>query len=379
MRKSGVLFGAFLFLLSSCNNSQGESPSPSPDGGDEEPPIVIETEIKQDEIKVTNNIEDLEKIFKYSNTDKYLDSIPLVEGEKYSYYWSIDSQTEIPYSFISVYGVNEKYIEEDYKRALVHYGYAIASNNLYGFKDVTYTDDLIIQFELIQDEDETYHFDLLIYTFKSRVEEFPSDVIKYYYNEDLLKLDAKAYDYSLNYGKFSELELSIYCYYTEVNTLSTYISKLKDYKVTENSGIYTLNRDDLMLDITLYQYEEDIIYMKVSSMYPYSYIMAYIERDLPRLDKEEYSAIDFSFITLSDNTESLAVYYDGTTLSTYYRYLELLKSNGFTFEKENNYESNGKMYYTSSFYLNKGLNNEHYLEVLYSVEQSSMCIALYQN
>ncbi|MDY5041443.1 MAG: hypothetical protein SPF07_00505 [Eubacteriales bacterium] len=60
-----------------------------------------------------------------------------------------------------------------YEKELENNGFLLSSSYNYGYKDISYTEELVVQYELVSEDNEygMAHFDLLIYEVKMKKED----------------------------------------------------------------------------------------------------------------------------------------------------------------------------------------------------------------
>lgn len=369
MKRGYLLLACLAFLLVGCNNKN--------DNGTELPDETPKIEINEQVL--TQKWEDVIPVIDCSIDKEYSTLIPSVEAESFSAYWSIESNEEsdleIKFTSISCYGVRESYVTSTYEHDLQNNGFLISSSYQMGYQDVTYTTDLVVQYELVEDE-ESVHFDLIIYSVELRTESFPSDDIKSFLGFEIPEFKAKSYEYYASFGSNYEIQIDIYSYYCEEDAISNYVSKLQDlsYKISQKDGLYFAQRDDLMVDIIFYQYDETTCFLRVSSSWPYLYLIEILGNDLPKLD-QEYSELSFKFISLNEDNECLCIYFDGTSQSSLDAYGTSLEGIGYELVDSSS-ATNQYTIFTNVYVINKDQDSEHMINLMYCVEQESLCIAV---
>lgn len=347
-------------LLVSCNKGIDESIS------DEQSNLEI------NKVYYCSTFDEARVVLPYS-IEGYEDEIIEVEGNNFAYYYSVDEQSGLTYSSICCFGVRSNIVEE-YEQLLINHSYSLAASSLYAFKEVSDTSDLIVQYDLINDS-QTY-FELIIYQYEYRVKDFPSQEINYYLNDNIPSFEAKSYYLSLGYDTSYRIQLSIECYHVESGYLSSYLELLKDdYVIEQNQDVYFCKRNDLVLDLMIYE-SNDNVYLRITSSWPYLYINEIINEDLPRLDKTYYSSLEFGFVQIDEDNSILSIYYDGTDIEAYDKYLSLLNNIDFIVDS-NEVKTSTYTIHTAKLYKNKNSENEHYIQVMYCVDLSTLCIAIY--
>ena len=373
MRKKGLLLCITLLLtLSGCNSKENEVP-PNIDEGEV---------INQDEVISATSWEEVIDVIECSVSKSSAMMVPSVYGDSYLASWKkeIDEETglEIKYTLVECFGIREAMVTSQYERDLENSGFTLSSSYNYGYKDISYTDELVVQYSLVSEDNEynMAHFDLLIYEVKMKEDEFPCTLIEENIGFSVPVLEARSYEYYASMGTKYEIQFNIYAYFCESDCLSNYINILENsnYKITTDSGVYFATRDDLLVDLLFYQYDEETIFLRVSSNWPYLYIVDYLGFDLPKLDSG-YDALSFNFISTSSSTETLCIYYDGTTKESLSIYSDKLIESGFTLI-DSETQTNELTITTNTFAINENLSTQHIIKLMYCVEQESLCIAI---
>lgn len=328
--------------------------------------------LKINEVYYASTFDEARVVLPYS-IEGYEDEIIGVNGNNFAYYYSVDETSGITFSSICCFGVSNNIVDE-YEDLLAANSYSFASSSLYAFKEVNDTSDLIVQYDLINDE-QTY-FELIVYQYTYRTVTFPTLELEYYLGDTIIPFNARSYFYNLNYDASYRLVMEIECFHVEEGYLETYLSLISDdYSITQNQDVYFCQRNDLVIDLLVYQ-SLDNVYLKVTSSWPYAYLMDLLNEDLPRLEQGSYTALEFSFVQIDEDNQILSIYYDGVNKDIYDNYLSLLTNNNFIIESS---EMNTSTYtiHTAKVYKNRNQENEHFVQVMYCVDLSTLCIAIY--
>lgn len=374
MKKKSLLFSAILLItLSGCSLKNNE---------DIKPPNIEETEIKQEEVISATSWDEIIPVIECSVSKDSAKMVPSIYGDSYLAYWSKEkdeeSGAEIYFTSVSCFGIRESMVTSLYEKELENNGFLLSSSYNYGYKDISYTEELVVQYELVSEDNEygMAHFDLLIYEVKMKEEEFPTNLIEETIGFNVPTLEGKSYEYYSTIGTNYEIQFALYAYFCEENALSNYVTLLQssNYTVSLTDGIYFASRNDKLVDLLFYQYDESTIYLRISSSWPYLYIIDYLGFDLPKLDSG-YTSLSFSFVAITENTEALCIYYDGTKEESLSLYSNKLIELGFKL-KDNDIQKNEYTITTNTFVINENLEDQHIIKLMYCVEQESLCIAI---
>ena len=85
--------------------------------------------------------------------------------------------------------------------------------------------------------------------------------------------------------------------------------------------------------------------------------------------------MSFNFISTSSSTETLCIYYDGTTEESLSIYSDKLTEAGFTLI-DSETQTNELTITTNTCVINENLSTQHIIKLMYCVEQESLCIAI---
>ena len=339
MKKKSLLFSAILLItLSGCSLKNNE---------DIKPPNIEKTEIKQEEVISATSWDEIIPVIECSVSKDSAKMVPSIYGDSYLAYWSKErdeeSGAEIYFTSVSCFGIRESMVTSLYEKELQNNGFLLSSSYNYGYKDISYTEELVVQYELVSEDNEygMAHF-----------------------------------DYYSTIGTNYEIQFALYAYFCEEDALSNYVSLLQssNYTVSLTDGIYFASRNDKLVDLLFYQYDESTIYLRISSSWPYLYIIDYLGFDLPKLESG-YTSLSFSFVAITETTEALCIYYDGTKEESLTLYSNKLIELGFKL-KDNDIQKNEYTITTNTFVINENLEDQHIIKLMYCVEQESLCIAI---
>ena len=392
MKKSfGIILLSTIFLISCQQTTNGDtSGDPS---NSSIPTSEVSTELNSnafgfefDKLYTTKSWdEQLIKAIAYFAGEEDSDLVPAVNADSYEYYFEVDEQTEVEILVINCNNINPDTVVDTYEDSLVKNGFTLGEQP-YGFMELNKTEDLMVQYAV--GEANLFHPDpyleLIVYTYATRLAEWPSNAISLITEEDVPKVKAYAYEAYVNYDINYRPRIDIACYTTEYATVSEYEALLEDagYTIQQGFNLSTaVSEKGTRIMYSFDSYSHDLN-LYVSNDWPYVDIMAILGFDLPRLNivGAEFS---FQYHDDSDGFESLALYYEPVTqdaLATYGSLLEAIDFSQFGEEVTQKYSEGtaNELTITSRDYvMNENQEDEHWIQLLYCAEQSSLAIVIY--
>lgn len=370
-------------LLTSCGVGVGDSSSsitPSSTTSSQVDSIETSSEqsqINQDQVIASPSWDNsLLRVLSQIVGDDNAKEVPEVQAENFLSYWSVDSSTNIPIAVVGAYGVRESSVATSYETSLKEKGFALSSENPYGYKEVSVTDDLVIQYELRTDKEKKTYFEIMVYLAKMRIADFPKDQILTVTGIDLPKVEAKSYEFfssmDANYNPY----IVLYAYHSATDYVTSYATILKNsgYTVTlDSSNYYDAVSKNGLYHITFGNYYDEAFYLKAESDWPTAYIKETLGFNLP-VPLGDSLNVTYGFV---GENETLAVYLNSVTKDSLTSYGSQLEETGWTFleEKEN---SGSTLTITTRSYDYKNDDGEiKSIDLLYCLEQTSLCIAIY--
>ncbi len=330
--------------------------------------------------------EQLLKAIAYFTGEENSNLVPSVNADSYEYYFTIDEYSSVDILVINCNNINPDTVVETYEKSLTANGFQLGEQP-YGFMELNVTDDLMVQYAL--GETNLLHPDpyleLIVYTYATRMVEWPKNAISLITAEEVPEVKAKSYEAIVDYDIYYRPRLDIICYNTDYRSVSEYEAILENagYTIEKSINLSTAVTEKgtrIMYSFDTYDYS---LTLYVSNDWPYVDIMALLGFDLPRLD---VSGAEFSFqyYTYDDGSESLALYYEPvakSSLATYGSLLEEIEFSQYGQETTEVYNEGtvDQLTITSRDYLmNEGdEENEHWIQLLYCEEQSSLAIVIY--
>ena len=333
-------------------------------------------EVNNDTLVETDAWDDKIMAMLYYSVQEANTLVPQYEANSYHGEIGVDSndRISITYTEITCYGVDESMAIDEYEGILLENGFSLSSESAMAFKEINNTDDLIIQYKLGSDSRKSFLI-LIIYRYTSRIGSWPTAVIESFVGYDIPHLDCKSYEvYSYEHVDYVHISLLIYCNGANSSDLNSYVNKLMNsgYIVTINNGTYQASTIYGDLDITCSMYG-DIPLIMVTPYWPHGDIVSILGFPLPRLEVEG-TDVDYNFIELSSGAYSLAIYYDFAyeVWDDYVAiYGKLLEEIGFVYDDEYSIETNAIYYYNRD-----DEKNEHMVQVVWSEQYNSLCIAI---
>ncbi len=394
MKKSfGIILLSTIFLIS-CQQATSEETS-----GVSSNNSISSSEISEDlnssntfefefdvHYKSTTWNEQLLKAIAYFTGDENSDLVPSVNADSYEYYFTVDEYSDVEILVINCNNINPDTIVDTYEESLIENGFQLGEQP-YGFMELNVTDDLMVQYAL--GETNLLHpypyLELIVYTYATRMVEWPKNAISLITAEEVPEVKAKSYEALVDFDIYYRPRLDIICYNTDFRFVSEYEAILEDagYTIEKSINLSTAVTEKgtrIMYSFDTYSHS---LTLYVSNDWPYADIMALLGFDLPRLD---VSGAEFSFqyYTYDDGSESLALYYEPVTkssLATYGSLLEAIEFSQYGQEATEVYNEGTleQLTITSRDYLmNEGdEENEHWIQLLYCEEQSSLAIVIY--
>lgn len=367
MKQKLLLIFSILFGLISCSENNNVTSTTS---------VSLPTIGFNEIVETTSWDDQIENVLSLIVGEENKMLIPEVTAERYVAAASIDETTSIPIAIINCYGTRESYVTKEYEQSLIDNNFLLSSEMPYGFMELTVTKDLVVQYELKLDGNNETCFELLVYTVEFRQENWPSDVIQDCIGEQIPVVTATSYEYYVDYTMDYKIRVSIYAYHVDENEINSYKQKLiNDNYIIDDKDMYIdAVSEDGTIHIMFSDYYDDTLYLNVYSDWPYPYIASVLGFDLPKLDNNE-ATLDFGFVQ-DGESEVLTIYYDNVDKDALYQYGELLENAGFDFVEENNTQSTFTI--TERVYvINENNENEHFIKVMYCLEQRALAIAIY--
>lgn len=315
----------------------------------------------------------LKAIGEITELDK-ADVVPSVNATSYVYGLTVDAQTNIKLAVIRCYGINEETIQEEYEYSLQHAGFVLSSEMPYGYiEEFTITDELVVQYDL--NTSDIPYFELLVYRNAARIDYWPGEAIFNTIGEVIPEVKAISYEVFADLTIDYKPRISLYAYHVEFSTVEEYEHLLEEAGFTFNdNAVYKEAISSTGTLHMMYYMDGDSFVMYVHNDWPYAYIYEIIGMDLPRLN-EAGVQFEYGFVTIQENYQILVLYFDYTTLDHYYQYGKLLEEAGFTIDGEE--ISQDQNYYYSDYIIGESGNEEHYINLIYSVKDASIAVAVY--
>lgn len=300
--------------------------------------------------------------------------IPGIDAKRLDYYLTVDTST-ISIAVINCYVNNLNTIVDDYEYALTICGFQLSYDSPYGWMEVSATEELVVQYSILEDLHGTSYFELIIYRVEMRMSDWPTDYIGLVTAEDIPVFDAKAYEASTDYNYAYQFYVLVCVYYPEI-TLEQYESKLISAGYTIGESYYGSEAvSKLGTRINYYEDYDGSIILMISNDWPYLDIMAYLGMDLPRLD-DDNAVMSYSYVGDS-NYSNLTIYYDYVGSSALATYGHQLEEIGFT-QYGNEYTNKNTYTITTREYtMNLDQKDEHYIVLMYCLEMQMLAIVVY--
>ena len=349
--------------ISSSNSSPLETTSNSDSSSISSP---IETIIDEKSTIDTDNWDELMPYLNYALNDYSFD-VP--QFAVHNYHAEFIVQDEIIAIQIDCLNLLTDVAENTYTNILNKNEFQVVDNEpLYAYKMVSTFDCLYIYY--LQNSST---FTIQAYYLTVRTPSWPTEEVSLVTGHKVPSLAADAYYYSVGLNGLNFIALNIDCFFNESSKerINQYVNVLtKDgYEITNQQGYYQAYSSDGEVVVSFNDYYGDgtCIEIRMYSLWPYIDFVSVFGFDLPRYSGT-YTSWETKFLSI-DNVTYACVYYDGvdeTSLSIYGNQL-LLK--GFIFDESSSSDTS-KIYYMA---INE---NEPFVQLAYSSQYKSLCIAV---
>lgn len=308
------------------------------------------------------------------------DLVPEAIAAEYEYYFTVDDTSGLDLVVINCYGINELTVEDNYEKALEHASFMLSYDYPYGYKEVSDTEDLVVQYELISKNNQSC-FELLVYMTEFRVKEWPESTILLYMGETFPSVSARSYEIMLDYTVDYKVRLDIYAYHVDIADVSEYTDILQSAGfISEASaaiGYYEAvsPKGNLHVQYSLF---DDTLSIYVYNDYPYAMVYSTLGFALPELE-EDGATFDYSYVEVEEDNYVLTLYYDHSSENAISTYGDGLSAIGFEqIGEEKNYTTENGLVITEREYVyQQNTENEHYILLLYESTSKSLAIAIY--
>ena len=343
-------------------------------GADLSKEITIDTVLKTD--KWNQDLRDMIGYLVGKDNAKLIPAMPAPEG--YKCYLE-----ETPYGdgsgsqvacYINCYGIDPQTALSEYDEILTNAGFFLGYSSDYGYKILTPTKDLIVQYQVITVARKTF-IELCIYTAETRLLEWPKEQVKELLGVEIPVYKADSYEFyyyiDMNYSPIA----TIYDHNTGVDGLVNYHNQIMatgDYTLTANTadGYEYLSKDGKII-LGIYpaadEYNRDSIYITIENNWPYLWVTSMLGEDIPCYNA---SAMEWMFQDLDEDgtAEYLTIFYDGATHENFLAHCGQFQQAGWTLD-ETESDENYKVY-------TKEVDNKvRVVEVVYNEAQSAICVA----
>lgn len=260
--------------------------------------------------------------------------VPIPFGTHYfAFYETIDN---ISCTVIGTYGADENNIEKDYSKQLVDAKFMLGSNP-YGYYMISKTDDLCVQYSIVDAQEAGKIFQLIIYRITTRQLEFPEQLVNQVIGQSIPTPDCESY--SAYFDQYN-LKVSIYANSIGLNGLVDYHNKVlatNNFVLKSNTADgYIYSSKDGYINLEVYpaydEYNRESLLIRVSSYWPSLYILLCVGEPLPKVF-DEYVSNNVSFAITEDNNYFL-IYNDYAEEELYASYCQTLVSLGWTIVDE---------------------------------------------
>ncbi len=376
------------FLLMGCN----KVPISSPNSSEQESSSSSESSSEFKQSDSSSILEEFE-FDKYYHSDSWDEqvvnlisvavnkdnalSVPSVNAESFDYYLTNDSQSGIDVAVINCFGINENSIVEEYENALVAKDFMLSSENPYGYKECSLTEDLSVQYELTENINKEVYLQLMIYKAEMRLAEWPEEAIKQITDEKVPVVEGKSYqafaDMTIDYKP----RIIIYTYESIFDDRE-YAQKLIDegFNVTVSQYYYEATSDLGLHMSFMYDEYEKYFTLIIYNDWPYCDLNYLLGFDLPRLDYEG-AEFDYDYIYDNDNYEILTLYYSNVDITSLTLYGESLENIGFSQYGDVSQNQGEYQTTTKAYVKNLDQEEEHYIVLSYSAKLNMLAIAIY--
>ena len=380
--KKNNLFLLFLALaFTGCNGATPSDSSVESSDVSSASSVVDSTSVVMDEIYHSTGWDrNLLKVISCVTGEEWAESVPEAIAEEYEYCYTIDETSGLDLVIIDCYGIEERTVEDNYEKALEHASFNFSYDYPYGYKEVSDTQDLVVQYELISKKNRAC-FELLVYMTEFRVKEWPESTILLYMGETFPSVGARSYEIILDYTIDYKVRLDIYAYHADLTDVSEYTKILQDagfaIEASTAIGFYEAvsPKGNLHVQYSLF---EDTLSIYVYNDYPYAIIYSTLGFELPRLE-EDGVTFDYGYVEVAEDNYVLTLYYDNSSENALATYGDGLSAIGFEQigEEETNASENGFVITTREYIYLQGTENEHYIVLLYEKTSKSLAVAIY--
>lgn len=351
-----------VFLLFSCNK---ENPSVSDDH-------TISIDINS--VIHTSAWDDKVLQMLYVSVSDANTLIPQCEAESFDV--NIGKESNVTYTRIKCNGIDPLVVTDNYENNLLSHSFKLMSDMPVGYMEVTITDDLYIQYQLVED-----FFELLVYRVSVRYDEWPSPIFIELFGEDIPCAKAESYEFGVTQDFEGRTGIYLYCNKVTSNYDETYAALLQEngYVVTGNRSLYIAINEEKEIKIEFYLFEANCLYLQAFStgdLYPWpsNSIIRILGYDLPKYE-EEGTKLSYRYMDVEDGTSVFIIYYDYASSSSLTAYGQQLIALGYEKSIDESHESSTIK--SDVYYQNKGLENEHMIQVMYHMEENCLAIAIY--
>lgn len=281
-------------------------------------------------------------------------------------------------------GTNASSADRLYKEKLIENGFTINAVDGYAYLMKDYSSDLFVDYSVITENEEEY-FQIKAVVRKTRDLEWDASFVNLYAGVEVPICPAKAYN---NYYDNFKDQVIIYALFVGDNAMNEYEAILQNagYTYNRNSSSLTSVYDDPTgyVQVQIYErdgdYNSNALYIQITNLWPTIGILSFNGiADFPKLNSENAVYDKYGYIDMGgegdDKDYVLVVYYDQCTNIDFAAYVNLLVEQ-YHFEASNQTTSEAG---TVSVDLTLATQNyDVVVQVAYSTEHNSICIAFYQ-
>lgn len=371
-------------------NEEGQGEDQPSEGDPKEQPQEL---VVDDNTVVTSETwdEDINKVIDYVLGEEH----PIVPAYKtLSYEASIsviqgsDSSTSIKVAEIKCFTSILSVAVSNYEKQLKEAGYYLHSEHPYGYRMLSYTTDMCIEYETVQKSDSNpkSYFHLRVYKVDMREPSWYSDSILYYIGAEIPEFEAPSYYYEMDPYTF---QFNILCNFVNEGDMESYVNKATKmgyHLVSDTYYDYELESDDKYVTIQIYETSTDYgalgVLLKITNRWPHIPINALLGEDLPKLRS---TCSDFSYTYISQ-ASSYCLYFDNSSLDEFLHYKDLLVAAGWTTTTEDpittySRDEEGAVIATyHNYYLDKVKDDDTVksLRLMYYVEGATTALAIFE-
>ncbi|MCQ2772530.1 MAG: hypothetical protein MJ238_04565 [Bacilli bacterium] len=304
--------------------------------------------------------------------------VPSADADLYQFGCTRETDDEggsMDLAVIRCYGIFERKVEEMYETSLRSKGYQLSSEYPYGATEISLTTDLIVQYELMEDEKGETCFEILVYTYEYRIDYWPGEQIEEIMGESVPEIGADCYEVYTSLTANNNVRISLYAYHMTQSDVDAYETKLtlNGFTISEGGYYHQAKSKSGYLNL-MYDYFDGLFTVYISCDWPYLYIVDSIGRDIPKLTSDA-SNFDWDYVSETGDSEDavLTLYYDNTSNEDFIAYGALLEKEGYVCTDTR--ESTGSLTIHVKDYSLP--NDNHVVCLMYCVEQKTIAIALY--